>query len=73
MTRAAALAAVATTALRVPPAQLPTRPLHPGIGTAAIACGHCGEVVELRHLRWRNRRSLLLGCRWCTPKEDPCT
>ncbi|GAY12069.1 hypothetical protein TOK_0459 [Pseudonocardia sp. N23] len=42
----------------------------PAPAPTAIACGCCDEVVALTDLRWRNRRALLLGCRFCTPKED---
>ncbi|WP_339125343.1 hypothetical protein [Pseudonocardia sp. D17] len=37
---------------------------------AVMACGSCGTVVDLHQLRWRNRRSLLVGCQFCTPEED---
>jgi len=63
MTRAAVLAAVATTTLR-----RPERTVTPTL--TALACGTCDEIVTLADLRWRNRRALLLGCRFCTPKED---
>lgn len=49
----------------------PGRPVDaPPTGQAAIACGCCGQVVNLLALRWRNRRALLLGCVFCTPEED---
>ncbi|WP_098960476.1 hypothetical protein [Pseudonocardia sp. N23] len=52
----------------VPPAR--PKPVIPAPAPTAIACGCCDEVVALTDLRWRNRRALLLGCRFCTPKED---
>ncbi|GAA4849480.1 hypothetical protein GCM10023403_10250 [Pseudonocardia benzenivorans] len=37
---------------------------------SVIGCGCCDQVVPLSALRWRNRRTLLLGCIHCTPEEE---
>lgn len=50
---------------------IPNRAIQkPAAGRRAIACGSCAVVVDLEDLRWRNRRSLQLGCIYCTPEED---
>jgi hypothetical protein len=50
----------------------PTPSPIPAPEPTALGCGTCDEVVTIADLRWRNRRALLLGCRFCTPTEDQC-
>ncbi|MGD9989384.1 hypothetical protein [Pseudonocardia sp.] len=51
---------------------LPRAVPAPTAVVAVMACGSCGTVVDLHQLRWRNRRTLHIGCQFCTPMEDPC-